>query len=134
MSGAVGHECNLFGVGPAVVLGVQLVEERAEGVDYLQIGSLAVAAYCVGFAALSLFEDGKESAAVILDKEPVSDVAAVAVNRQTLSAQGVVDYERDELLGELIRSVVVGAVGDEDGETVGVPVGANKVIGGRLGS
>ena len=49
----------------------------------------------------------------------------------------VVDEERDELLGELIGAVVVGAVGHDGGHAVGVVERTHKVVAaglaGRIG-
>ena len=39
---------------------------------------------------------------------------------------------RDQLLGELVGAVVVGAVGDRDGQPVGLGVGPHGVVGPRL--
>ena len=47
--------------------------------------------------------------------------------------QRVVNHQRDELLGELVRPVVVGAAGDDAGETVGVVPGAHEEVGRGLG-
>ena len=70
--------------------------------------------------------------AVILDVQPVADVAAVAVDRQRLALEGVQHHQRDQLLGKLKRPVVVRAVGDQRRQPVGVIAGADQVIGRRL--
>ncbi len=61
-----------------------------------------------------------ERRAVILDVDPVAHVAAVAVERQRLVGERVGDEERDQLLGELVRAVVVRAARDDDVEPVRV--------------
>ncbi len=65
---------------------------------------------------------------MVLDIEPVARVLAVAVDRQRLALNDVVNHERNQLLGEVVRSVVVGAVRDDDGQAVGLVVGAHKVV------
>ena len=67
------------------------------------------------------------------DVEPVADLEAVAVDRERLAGEGVVDHQGDELFGELIRAVVVGAVGDERGQAIGVVPGADEVVGRGFG-
>ena len=70
---------------------------------------------------------------MVADEEPVADLEAVAVDRERLGLQGVREHEGDEFFGELQGAVVVGAVGDEGGEAVGVVPGADEMVGGGLG-
>jgi hypothetical protein len=51
---------------------------------------------------------------MIADEEPVADLPAIAVDRQRLALKRKNDGERDQLLGKLVGSIVVGAVGDRD--------------------
>ncbi len=113
--------------------GDELVEKGAEGVDDVEVGALVVAADVVGFADAAALEHGAEGAAVVEDEEPVADLLAVAVDRQRLALEGVGDHQRDELFGELVRAVVVRAVGDDGGQAVGVDPGADEVVAGGLG-
>jgi hypothetical protein len=69
---------------------------------------------------------------VVLDVEPVADLLAVAVDGQRLAGQGVVDDQRDELFREVVGTVVVGAVGGQHRQAVGVVVGAHQMVAGRL--
>ena len=50
--------------------------------------------------------------AVILHIQPVPDVQALAVHRQGLVVQGVGDHQGDQLLGEVVGPVVVGAAAE----------------------
>ena len=47
---------------------------------------------------------------------------------------GVVDEQRDQLLGELVGAVVVGAAGDVDGHTVGIVECHDEHISAGLGA
>ena len=62
-------------------------------------------------------------------KEPIAHIFTFSVHRQRLSVADVVDEQRYELFGELVGTVVVGAVGHERRHSVGVVVGSYKVIG-----
>ena len=64
--------------------------------------------------------------------QPVPHVLALAVDRQALAAQRADDDERDQLLGEMIGAVVVGAVGGEGRQSVSVMPGADEMIGSGL--
>ena len=70
---------------------------------------------------------------MVLDVEPVAHVAAVAVDRQALPLDRVQDHERDQLLGELERAVVVRAVREQHGQPVRLVVRAHQVVGAGLG-
>ena len=73
----------------------------------------------------------RRCACMVIHIEPVADVVALAVDGQRLAVHRVQDHQRDELLGELIRAVVVGAVGGDDGQAVGVVPGTHEVVAGR---
>ena len=59
---------------------------------------------------------------VIHDIQPVADVLAVSVYRKLLARKHVVDYERDELLGELVWSVVIAAIRDKSREMICIDI------------
>ena len=69
---------------------------------------------------------------MVLDVEPVAHLLAVAVDRQRLAGEGVDDHQRDQLLGKMKRAVVVGAVGRQHRQAVGVMPGADQVVARRL--
>ena len=69
---------------------------------------------------------------MVLDVEPVAHLLAVAVDRQRLAGEGVDDHQRDQLLGEMERPVVVAAVGRQHRQPVGVVPGADQVVARRL--
>ena len=57
---------------------------------------------------------------------------AVAVHRQGLAGQGVDDHQRDEFFREVVRPIVVGAVGREHRQTISVVVGTHQMVAGRF--
>ena len=111
----------------------ELVQDGADGGDDLDVGHLAVAADVVGFSHDAALEYQGDRLAVIAHIEPVAHVAPVTVDRKRLAPQGVENHQRNQLLGKLVRAVVVGAVGGQRGQAIGVPVGAHQMIAGRLG-
>ena len=82
---------------------------------------------CLGY--LSVMENHVDGAGMVFDEEPVTHILALAVNRKRLLVANVVDEQRDELLGELVRTVVVGAVCHDSRHAVGVVERANEVVG-----
>lgn len=69
---------------------------------------------------------------MVVDVEPIAHIRARAVDRQRLTLKAVEDDEWNELLGEVVRAVVVRAVGDEGGQTIGVVPSADQVVAGGL--
>ena len=72
--------------------------------------------------------------AVVLDIEPVADVLAIAVDRQLLVGQCVDDHQRDELLREVVRAVIVRAARDRRRDLVGAVVGHDEQVSTGLRS
>ncbi len=127
VAGAVGDEGDEAAGVPAEG-GLELVDEIADELDEVEVGLLVVAADVVGLAKRSLSQNGPESLAVVADVEPVADVHAVAIDGDGFPGLDALDDDGDELLRELIRAVVVGAVRDERGQTVGVVVAAHEHV------
>src|SRR5690606_36592960 len=132
VAGAVGDEGDLVGVGFAVGARPEFDEQGAAQADEVDVIALVVAADVVGLADPTAGDHGVQRLGVVADVEPVADVFTAAVNGDGFAAQGLEDDDGDELFGELIRAVIVGAVGHEHGEAVGVVPGAGEVIAGGL--
>ena len=66
---------------------------------------------------------------VVLDIEPITDVLPVAIDRQRLACQSFDDHVRDQLFGEMVRPVIVRAVGDECRQPVSFMPGAHQMVG-----
>ena len=56
----------------------------------------------------------------------------VAVDRQRLALQGIEDHQRDQLFRELVRPVVVRAIGHQRRHSVSAKVRADQVVGRRF--
>ena len=67
------------------------------------------------------------------DIEPVADIFPCTVNRQLLIRQRAADNERNQLLGEMVGSVVVGAAGNGHRQAVGPLVSLYQKIRPCLG-
>ena len=111
-----------------------LAELFEDGLDDVDVGALIVAADVVDLADASLLQDQVDGMAVVLDVEPVADVLAVAVDRQLLVGQRVDDHQRDELLREVVRAVVVRAARDRRRDLVGAMVGHDEQVSTGLRS
>ena len=130
MAGAVGDETDQ----PLVRcrLGPALIEQTADQPHDVEVLPLVAATDVVGLAQAPAPDHAFDAAAVVLDVQPVADVAAVAIDRDVPALQAAADHGRDELLGVLQRTVVVRAVGGRHRQAVGVEVGAHQVIRSSL--
>ena len=81
----------------------------------------------------SLVEDEVNGSCMILHIKPVADVLSLAINGQRLSVSDIVDEQGNEFLGELIRTVIIGTVGDDGGHTIGIMVSTHEMVGTGLG-
>lgn len=83
-------------------------------------------------------EDEVDGTGMVFDIEPVAYVLAFTVDGKGLAVAYVVDEKGYEFLGELVGTVVVGAVGYYRGHAVGVVVGTDEVVArcfaGRVGA
>ncbi len=130
MAGAVGDKGDLFLVGFPVGARREFVEDRANGVDDIEVRFLVPAADVIGLSGPSSGENTANGGTMVVHVQPVAHLQAIPVNRQRPTGQGVVNDQRNELLGKVKRAVVIGAIGGESGQPVGVVIGAHQVIGG----
>jgi hypothetical protein len=84
----------------------------ADEVYEREILDLGATTDIVSFAGCAAPEDQGDAPTMIVDVEPVPHIASVAVNRERSSMEDVDNGQRNELLREVIRSVIVRAVTD----------------------
>ena len=106
----------------------QAVNGLDDGLDYVYVLPFVETAYVVCLSDSSIVEDGVNGACMVLNIEPVAYVLALAIDREGLAVADVVDKQRYQFLRELVRAVVVGAVGHDGGHAVGVVEGTDKVV------
>ena len=111
---------------------MRAIELGADRAHHVQIAARLACADRVGGARLAVLEHPHQCRGVVLDEDPVAPVGAVAVDRQRLALQRVQRHQRDQLLGKLPGPVVVGRVGDDRRQPVGVVPRAHQMVGRRL--
>lgn len=128
MTGAVGHECD-----EVIRMSLRVTEKPVDGADYdtdqIDILPFVEAPYIIGVGNASVVEYSIDRAGMVLDVEPVAHVLSLAIYWQRFAMADIIDEEWYEFFGELIRSVVVRAVGHERRHPVCVVIGADKMIG-----
>ena len=86
----------------------------------------------VRLAVAAVEHDRFDRPAVIEDVQPLAFVVRRRVQRKRLVVERARREVRDDLLGELVRAVVVRAVRDRDGQTIRLVVRAHGMVGPRL--
>ena len=90
----------------------------------------------VYFTDTALVDDQVDRLAVVGNVEPVTDILACSVYRKCLISKSAADHQRDQLLREVVRTIVVGAAGDRHRKSVCSVVSENKEVctclGGRI--
>ena len=109
-----------------------LLESGADALDGVDIRLLVLAAEVVLLSDPALLENEPDTGAVVLDVQPVAHVHTVAVDRQRPPFDRVQQRQRNQLLRKLVRPVVVGAVGDQHRQAIGLVIGAHEVVRRRL--
>ena len=120
------------GIALAIGPRAEFVEDGAERVNNVEIRLFVPAADVVDLAELAGFKDAADGTAVISDVEPVADLLTIAVDGQGFAGQRVMDDQGDELFREVVGAVVVGAVGGQHRQAVGMAVGTDQMVAGGL--
>ena len=119
------------------VLSLGMAQQAVDGVDNhfddIDIFPLVETADVVCLGHLALVEDKVDGTGVVFNIQPVAHVLALAVDGQRFAVTDIVDEKRYQFLRELIGAIVVGAIGDDGGQTIGVVEGAHKVVARSLG-
>ena len=104
---------------------VNSVDDNLYDVDVLP---LVESSDVVCLRHVSFMEYKVDGTGMVFNIEPVAHILALAIYRQRLTVTYVVDKQRYQFLGELIRAVVVRAVGHDGRHTVSVVEGTYKVV------
>src|ERR1035438_8696635 len=104
--------------------------EKSRG--QLFVREFRAATNVVDLAGATALEDAEYATAVVVDVEPVADVLAVAVEGNLHAVEEVRDEERNDLFGELARSVIVRTTRHHDRDAVGPVVRQGGEVGTGL--
>ena len=111
---------------------LRLSEFSADQFYNIDIPHLIMAADIINLTDAASSKDQVDRLAVILHIKPVSDIETLAVYRERLIMQRIGDHQRDQLLRELIRTVVVGAAADRHRKAIGPMICKDKQVCGSL--
>ena len=100
--------------------------------DDVYVLPLIEPSYVVRLGYFAFVENKVYSPRMVLHVKPVTHVLPLTVHRKRLAVPDVVDEQRDQLLRELVRPVVVRAVGNYRRHAVGVMERPHEMVAPRL--
>src|SRR6267378_6719231 len=101
MAGPVLHESDLLPIGFAVAPRLALVQDITDAMHHLKVRLLVRGADIVGLARPASRQHAPDCSTVVRNVEPVTNVLAVAVDRQPFSRESAANDKRDQFFGEL---------------------------------
>ena len=113
---------------------LRLAQLLADNLHDLNILLLVVTADVVDFTNTTLVDNQINGLAVIFHIQPVTDVQTLAVNRQWLVSQSISNHQWNQLLREVIRTIVVRATRNGHRQAVGTVVSQNQQVSGCFGA
>lgn len=112
--------------------GEEEVQLAAKGAHEIDVPPLVPGTDIVGFPDPAVEGDPDEGGNVILNVNPIPDLAAIAVNRDEFQGRGFPDDQGNQFFRELAGSVIVAGMGDDDWKSVGLMPRADEVVGAGL--
>ena len=90
----------------------RLAQLLADNLHNLNVLLFIVTTDVVDFTNTTLVDNQINGLAVIFHIQPVTDIKTFTVNRQRLICQCIGNHQRNQLLREVIRTIVIGATGN----------------------
>jgi len=105
------------------------IQNIADGVNDFNVLLVTVSADIVSFSDFSALDNGENRFTVIDNIKLVADIFAVAIHRQRASVKSIVDDQGNELFRKLRGSIIIGTVGKQRRQTIGMKIGADQMVG-----
>src|SRR5690606_12272068 len=102
--------------------------------DQIDIFPLVETSDVVSTSIFSLMKHKIDSTCVIDHIQPIAGIVTIAIDRYWLVVQYIVNTQRNQFFGKMIGTVIVGTIGNDDRQSVGIVVSAHHVIGSCFGS
>src|SRR5262249_10821373 len=107
----------------------ELFQQGADRSHHMNVGLLAGAADVVSLPNRAPLKYVMQRLAMVAHVKPVANLLTITVHRHGLPLDCVMDHERHQLFRELVRPVIVGAVGGEHRQPVGLVKGPYQMVG-----
>ena len=104
------------------------IDSLYHDLDQVYILPLVETSDIIGLGYLSLMENHINRTGMVLDIQPVAHILALAIYRQRLTFQYIIDKQRYKLLRILIRAIVIRAVCNDCRQTVCIVIRPYKMV------
>ena len=108
------------------------IDGLTDQLDDVDIRLFVVATDVVAFTDSTTREYPFNGRAMVFDKQPISNIQAIAIDRERFAFERVENHQWDQFFRKLTGSIIVGAVRDQHWQSIGMLVGSHKVIRGRF--
>ena len=109
MTRSIGHKRNQIQILTFLAT-KQTIYSIDNNLDNINILPLVKAADIIRLCHFALMENQIYRTSMILNKQPITHILSFSVNRQRLTMTDIIDKQRNKLLRELIRTIVIGAI------------------------
>src|SRR5690606_32697093 len=100
-------------IGSAICSRAQSIQVLADQLHDIDIGFLVPAPDIVSLTDLTSLQDAPDRAAMITDKQPVTNLLAITIDRQRFPSQRIDDHKRNQLLRKMIWPIIIGTIGGQ---------------------
>src|SRR3954467_12477109 len=87
--------------------GPEFVHPAADLAHHVDVRALISSADVVGLSGATARQDEPQSSGMVLHIKPIANIRAVSVNRERCPRERVENYQRDQLLGEMVGTIIV---------------------------
>src|SRR5882724_1356623 len=108
--------------------GLRFAEVVENGLNDFQIRLRSTRGNVVNLAGFSFFKHQRDRPAIVFDEKPIALLHAIAVDGQPFVFLRVGNDQRNQFLGKLERTVVVGATENNCGDAIGIGICRHEMI------
>jgi hypothetical protein len=109
------YESNPFRVRASIRSRAQLVQLRTKQTHQIDVPPLIIASDIVSLADSTPRDYSMQGLGMVFHVQPITNIFSFAIDRNRFVSKRLQDYHRDELLGELERAIIIGAIGYQNG-------------------
>ena len=106
----------------------QAIHSPNHHLDDIDILPLIETTDIISIRNLTLMENHINRTRMILYIQPVAHILTLTIHRQWLAMTDIIDEQRNQLLRELIRTIIIRAVGHNSRQAISIVESTHKVI------
>ena len=132
MPGPVGDKGDKIGIG-ACIARAQSVQNTAQRFNQFKVRVFVFTTDVIATPQHALFQNQQKRVGVVLDIQPIANIAPIAINGQGFFRQRVQNHHRDQFFRKMIGAVVVRTIRQHHRQAIGFMPRADQMIRTCLG-